>query len=92
MPIKNRLLDAELPQGLKDQLHLRFRRPGDVLRPLAVPETGPVEGEDPMPVSEPIDKGEKVSGTIVYDVSKDARIVKVRLHDSALSKGVEITL
>jgi hypothetical protein len=36
--------------------------------------------------------GDKVSGTIVYDVPLQAQIAKVELHDSALSKGVTVTL
>jgi hypothetical protein len=36
--------------------------------------------------------GHKVSGTVVYDVPKQTHIAKVELHDSALSKGTQITL
>jgi hypothetical protein len=39
-----------------------------------------------------IDKGEKINGIIVYDVPKEAHIVKVELHDSPLSAGTQITL
>lgn len=39
-----------------------------------------------------IDKGSKVSGTIVYDVPKTAKMVKVELHDSAFSLGTLVTL
>jgi hypothetical protein len=39
-----------------------------------------------------ITQGQKVSGTVVYDVPKQTHIVKVELHDSALSHGVVVTL
>jgi hypothetical protein len=39
-----------------------------------------------------IAKGGKVTGTVVYDVPKEAKIAKVELHDSALSTGTHVTL
>ena len=36
--------------------------------------------------------GEKVSGTIVYDIPKQAQIATVELHDSVLSEGAMVTL
>jgi hypothetical protein len=36
--------------------------------------------------------GEKVSGTIVYDIPKQAQIATVELHDSVLSEGAVVTL
>jgi hypothetical protein len=41
---------------------------------------------------EDINPGNSVNGIIVFDIPKDAKIVKVELHDSAFSGGVVINV
>lgn len=40
----------------------------------------------------PINPGNTVSGTIVFDIPKDVTSVTAELHDSALSGGVKVSL
>ena len=37
-----------------------------------------------------INPGNRVTGAIVYDIPPDARIVRLRLHGSATSPGVQV--
>lgn len=41
---------------------------------------------------EDINPGNAVDGTLIFDVPKDAQLVRLELHDSALSGGVAVTL
>ena len=56
--VQNRSFYSEPGDGATQQLHLRFRRPGHVLRPLAVAEARAVEGDHPMPAGESVDQTE----------------------------------
>jgi len=41
---------------------------------------------------EPINPGNKVNGTLVFDIPKDGKLVRLELHDSPLSGGVAVSL
>jgi Domain of unknown function (DUF4352) len=41
---------------------------------------------------EDINPGNSVNGIIVFDIPKDATIVKLELHDSAFSGGVVVNV
>ncbi len=41
---------------------------------------------------EEINPGNSVTGRIVFDVPKDTKLAKAKLHDSAFSSGVEVSL
>jgi len=46
--------------------------------------------KDSKSLLENINPGNSVSGTIVFDVPKDATLVELELHDSAFSGGVKV--
>jgi len=49
-------------------------------------------GQDSKSFLENINPGNGVNGVVIFDIPKDAKIVKLELHDSALSGGVTINV
>ncbi|MFG1920658.1 DUF4352 domain-containing protein [Cryptosporangium sp. NPDC048952] len=48
--------------------------------------------EDQQVLFNEINPGNQVKGTIVFDIPKGQKLVKLELHDSAFSGGVEVTV
>jgi len=48
--------------------------------------------EDSKTLYEEINPGNSITGTLIYDVPKDAKPAKIELHDSAFSGGVTVKL
>ena len=49
-------------------------------------------GQDNKSFLENINPGNGVNGVVLFDIPKDGKIVKLELHDSALSGGVTVNL
>ena len=48
--------------------------------------------KDASTIFNEINPGNQVTGVLVFDIPKDAKLAKLELHDSAFSGGVEVSL
>ena len=51
-----------------------------------------IYADDSKLLFEEINPGNELTGVVYFDVPKDAKLLKVELHDSAFSGGVEVRL